>query len=395
MDNVLHNRAIGCIAGGALTNSKRPESYVKGVYPTHLVSGHGAFVTDHTGKKYIDFICGLGAVLYGHANTTLSYIGKKAEDLGNILSLGSIYEIQTAERIKENFIFVDRLRFLKTGTEACSASLTIARAFTGRSKVLSDGYHGWASEFTSLTPPAHGCPSTGNIFPLKDSEIDSSTAAVIVEPVITDHSEARKQYLINLRNQCSKHGALLIFDETITALRFPGLSVAKHFGVNPDLIVFGKALGGTSALSCVGGRKDVMECEYFVSSTFAGEIAPILKADRILTMLTAERPISRLWEFGEAFWREFNHILEGIVQYEGYPTRGILKGDDFRKALFMQEACKSGMLFGASPFLMFPHIELKGQILSLLKDIALKINTRSVKLEGSIPMKPQAQRVRE
>lgn len=394
MDIEVHKRALGCIAGGALTNSKRPESYVKGVYPTHLVSGSGAFVTDHLGKKYIDFICGLGAVLYGHTNAQLTVIGKKAEDIGNILSLGSIYEVQTAERIKENFIFIDRLRFLKTGSEACTAAITIARSFTGRSKILSDGYHGWAPEFTTLTPPAHGCPPTGNILPLKTTQITEETAAVIIEPVITDFSEKRQVELSHIRDMCNKTGAVLIFDETITALRFPRLSAAAYFGINPDLIVFGKALGGGSSLACVGGKANIMECEYFVSSTFAGEVSPIMKAEKMLTMLR-NQPIQKLWEFGESFWKSFNETLYGIVEFEGYPTRGILKGDEYKKALFMQEACKSGMLFGSSPFLMFAHIELKEQILSLLKDIALKINTKSVKLEGQLPRKPQAEKVRQ
>lgn len=388
-------RARGIIAHGALTNSKRPQSFIYGVYPTHLLSGMGAFVVDTTGKKYIDFICGLGTNLYGYQNHSLVEAGIKAERLGMNLSLSSKYEIETAEKIREYMICFDRLRFLKTGTEACHAALIIARAFTKRTKVLTHGYHGWTSEFISITPPSIGCPTTGNIDSLDIEKIDTDTAAVIIEPVITDYSDNRRDELHALRKKCDETGALLIFDETITALRFPELSVANHFAVKPDIMIFGKALGGGSSLACVAGRQDVMECDYFVSSTFAGELSGILKAKVIMEMAKMHKPIKTLWDFGLEFWNEFNQILEDIVQFVGYPTRGILVGDDLKKAIFMQEACKAGLLFGPSPFLNFCHIELKTQIHSILRDVAIKIKTQKPRLEGQMPVKTVIQKTRE
>lgn len=391
----LDKRARGSIAHGALVNSKRPRSFVYNVYPTHVLSGNGAFLTDVNGRRYIDFICGLGTCLYGYNNHALTEVGIKAEKLGMNLSLSTIYEIELAEKVKEYFTMVERVRFLKSGGEACNAALIIARAFTKKEKILSHGYHGHGSEFTSLTPPANGCPKSDKMSQYDIMSIDDSIAAVIIEPVITDYSEARKNELREIREKCTKHGVLLIFDETITALRFPGLSVAQYFGVTPDLMIFGKALGGGSSISCVGGRADVMESDYFVSSTFAGELSGILKAKEMLQTVKVKKPIDQLWNFGLEFWDSFNQILEGIVTYVGYPTRGILTGDDFKKAIFMQEACKAGLLFGPSPFLMFPHIELKAQIISILRDIAVKIKTTKVQLEGELPQRTIIQKVRE
>jgi len=388
-------RANKCIASGALTNSKRPESFVRGVYPTHLISGSGAFLTDVNGKRFVDFICGLGASLYGYNHHLLTDIGVKAESLGCTLSLSTKYEVETAERVQEFFPVMHKMRFLKTGSEACTAAVTIARSYTKRSVVLSDAYHGWNPEFVSLTPPAFGCVPNPYIKKLVNNQVDLSVAAVIIEPVITDFSDERRKWLTQLREQCTRFGTLLIFDETITALRFPGLSVSKYFNIEPDLMVFGKALGGGSALACVGGRADVMDSEYFVSSTFAGEIGPIMKAHKVLEMAKITHPIDRLWEFGKSFWSGFNSILEGHVQYEGYPTRGILTGDPFRKALFMQEACKAGLLFGASPFLMYPHIQMKEEIFSILRDVALKLKIGNVKLQGEMPKTAFAAKVRQ
>jgi glutamate-1-semialdehyde aminotransferase len=388
-------RARGSISHGALTNSKRPESFVKGVYPSHLLSGNGPFLTDVSGKKYFDFICGLGSCLLGYNHNSLVEAGIKAETMGCTLSLSSTYEVMLAEKIREYFPSIERVRFLKTGSEACTAAVTIARSYTKRMTVLSDAYHGWNPEFISLTPPANGCPPSPYIKPLTGNKIDDSIAAVIIEPVITDWSDARKRQLEEIREQCTRYGVKLIFDETITALRFPSLSVATYFGISPDLMVFGKALGGGGALACVGGKAEIMECDYFVSSTFAGEIGPIMKALKVLDIVKNQIPVLRLWEFGVNFWHSFNSIMDGIVHYEGYPTRGVLKGEEMPKALFMQEACKAGLLFGASPFLMYPHMQYREEIYSVLRDVAMKIKIGKVKLEGDLPMKPYAQTIRD
>lgn len=135
-------RATASIAHGALTNSKRPDCFVRGIYPTHVKGGNGCVITDTQGAQYIDFICGLGANLlgYGHSEVTQEIV--RQVQMGPTLSLSTPIEVMTAEKIKEIFPFVHLLRFLKTGSDACLASIRIARAYTGRNMVLSQGYHG-------------------------------------------------------------------------------------------------------------------------------------------------------------------------------------------------------------------------------------------------------------
>jgi glutamate-1-semialdehyde 2,1-aminomutase len=388
--------AEGIIAQKALTNSKRPASFVEGVYPTHVLSGSGCMLTDTAGNQYIDFICGLGANLLGYGNSPVVEAGIKALREGPTLSLSTDLEIKLGKKINEVMPFVERIKVLKSGSEGCTAAVRIARAFNKRQVLLTHGYHGWHDEFVSMQPPAFGVTHHANIGKLVNlDQITNETAAVILEPVITELNDVRIEWLRDLRDKCTKTGTVLIFDETITALRFPNFCVANYLSIAPDIIIFGKALGNGMPISIVAGKKEVMECcEYFVSSTFAGERVSIASSIEVLTQLQKNYDLNSLWEKGKYFCQKFNELFKD-VKIDGYPTRGVLKGEPFDKAIFMQEACKAGLLFGASWFFNFNHIEKMDLTFSTLKEIALKMNIGNITLEGNMPKSPFAQQVRE
>jgi glutamate-1-semialdehyde aminotransferase len=406
VDHEIKKRAEQCIAHGALTNSKRAQSFVNGVYPTHLIAGKGVHVTDTRNYQYTDFICGLGTNLLGYGQTIVVDAVVKAAKQGPTLSLSTPKEIELAEKIKEIMPFIERVKFLKTGSEGCSAAVRIARAYKqakrggsktfGSFKVLSENYHGWHDEFVSLTPPANGVPRFDSIETLTEDYSDeclSRADAVIIEPISLDLSPARIEWLRKLKSDCVRLDVVLIFDETITALRFPKYSVANYYSIQPDLIVFGKALGNGFPISCVGGRAALMEQDYFVSSTFAGETCAIAAGLACITALQRTYDLQHLWNCGRRFIEKFNAEAFG-VQIQGYNTRGILAGDDLPKALFMQESVRAGLLFGPSWFFAFPHIELEDQVLSVVKDVSMKLRN-GVKLEGDLPKRPIAQQIRE
>lgn len=400
-----HRRAKDCIAQGALTNSKRVECLVKGVYPSHLTRGKGCYLWDTEGKRYIDFITGLGTNILGYANDTVNSAAAGQMAKGATLSLGSVLELETAEMIKSLFPFIDAVKFLKTGSEACSAAIRIARAKTGRDIVLSEGYHGWHDEFISLTPPAlgvpaprgiSGCDDIKSIYKLGDGELIKHAAAVIIEPVITDHAPERTIWLQRLRDDCTRHGTMLIFDEIITGFRFPRFSVANFFGITPDIICLGKAIANGFPLSVVGGKYEVMNCgEYFVSSSFAGETISLAAAKSTMEQLQKRYDLKHLWEKGLEFQQKFNALWPGKLTIDGYPTRGVFKGDTLTKALFWQEACKAGILFGPSWFYNFPLIDESFSVLGTCEDIITRIKNGSVTLEGELPASPFAQKVRQ
>jgi glutamate-1-semialdehyde aminotransferase len=393
MDKETRSLAENVIAQGSLTNSKRPQSFIDGVYPTHVVKGFGTTLWDTEGKKYQDFICGLGTNILGYGNSELCYVVEKAFRHGATLSLSSIDEIKLGQKIREIVPFVERIKILKTGSEGCTAAARIARAYNGKSLLLREGYSGWHDEMISLQPPALGVVGKFETKKLDGLNVEGASA-VLMEPFITDISKERIEYLNRLRDECTKHKVVLIFDETITGLRFPKFTASQWSGVQPDMIIFGKALGGGMPISVVGGKAEIMNCgEYFVSSSFAGERVSISSALRCLELLQTKYMIEDLWESGKYFQQLFNAMELGC-KIDGYPTRGVLKGEDLPKALFMQESCKAGLLFGASWFYAFPHMEQRDEIMATLKQIELKLKIGKVRLEGKLPQSPFAQKMR-
>jgi glutamate-1-semialdehyde 2,1-aminomutase len=402
-------RAQDSIAQGALTNSKRPSAFVKGIYPTHLVSGSGAKVTDFRGRQYLDFICGLGTNILGYANERVNGAIAQQMSRGASLSLSNTLEVETAEKLKELFPFVQAVKFLKTGAEACSAAVRIARAATGREVIYSEGYHGWHDGFTSLMSDPVGVPPHytsanmdlhGSVAWQKltdDRQYLGEAAAVIVEPIITDTSKARIDWLKNLRDRCTRDGTLLIFDEIVTGFRYKKYGVSNVYGIEPDLICLGKAIANGMPLAAVGGKYSVMNAaDYFVSSTYAGESLTLAAAKETMTLLQTRYLVDELWLRGQDFTESFNAIWPEGVRLEGYPSRGTVVGKDpLTRALFFQETCKAGLLFGPSYFFSFAHFDEYKSALGVLKDVLVKIKSGNAKLEGEMPQAAVAERVRQ
>lgn len=394
-----NHRANKCIGQGALTNSKRPSSHIRGIYPTHISHGSGCFLFDTDGKKYIDFVCGLGANLFGYGNTQISDAIRRSLAKGISHSWPTTVEVECAEDLQRMFPFLERMKFLKTGTEACMAAIRIARAHTGRSLVLSEGYHGHSDPFISMTPPAYGVPSDPNMKEFKGLEsVTKDVAAVILEPVSIDWSPKRMAFLQDLKEACERAGTVLIFDEIITGIRYTAHSVSKASGVIPDLVCFGKAIAGGMPLSLVGGSAKIMETEnqYFVSSTFAGEIASLTACREALRLLKENKQfdIEDLWSKGKYFLDQFNAINPAI-QINGYPTRGVFVAEPMTKAIFFQECCKAGILFGPSWFFNWQLANETHSVLSTCRDIIGRVARGEVKLEGELPVSPFAAKVRK
>ena len=273
-----------------------------------------------------------------------------------------------------------------------------SRTGSPRVIVLSDGYHGVWDGFIGLSEPRCGVIKDPYIYRLTGNEhLIKDAAAVIIEPVELDYSKDRFNYLKHLRAECTKHGTLLIFDEIITGFRFKGLSVSNYFGVRPDIVLIGKAMGGGLPISAMGGKKEIMNCgEYFYSGTFFGETCAMALCIKTIDLLHDARNkynIDELWTHGQAFLDKFNSFTDKL-KIVGYPTRGSFQGDELFKALFWQETCKAGILFGPSWFYNFDHIDASEIVLHACKDIVMRINSGLVKLEGKMPESPFSAKMR-
>ncbi len=154
---------------------------------------------------------------------------------------------------------------------------------------------------------------------------------------------------------------------------------------------------GTQVAAVMSGGKEhgLPQPEYFVSSTYAGEALSLAAARATIGQLQGKHDLQWLWDKGKAFWERFNLAAAGVVQYEGYPTRGKLVGDATARALFLQETCKAGIYFNGSPFFNFPLAEVAFDALGSISAVCQKIRLGDARLEGAMPKTPFAQATRE
>lgn len=361
------------------TNSKRSTAYVKGATPTHFVKGQGPYVWDMTGKKYIDFVCGLGTNLLGHNHPKVTQEVLKAINQGGpSFSQPNPYAVEVAEILRTMVPCAEKIRFLKTGSEATTAAIRIARAATGLWPVLSEGYHGWHDEFVSLTEPALGVTPHGYI---SETEGDH----YICEPIALDATEARRQ---KLAHKMVRNG-LNIFDEVVTGFRVPKWSVSRMWDLKPDLICLGKAIANGYALSVVAGKKEVMDsCEYFVSSTYSDNTIELAAAKATLETLQKKKS-EDLWYYANRFMDSLNERLALIdLKIEGYGVRGMFPVTAKNGAEFMQEASDQGLHFGKAFFYGYQHMELMHEeaTLQIVGDVVEKIAKGKVNLRGERPV---------
>lgn len=283
-------RAKQVLAGG-ISSSARATSLGPIKHPIYIERGQGPHIWDVNGNQYTDLLLGYGSSVLGHAPApVLEAISLQAAQ-GTMFGTCNTLEVRLAEQIAAMVPCIDMVRYSNSGSEAICGAVRAARGFTGRSKVLKfEGhYHGWvdvlavsnrpsATECGPLERPASQPHSRGIpvgvsedvvICPWNEPKIlrdilrahDGQFAAVIAEPIVANNACTMPApgFLEILREECTRRGIVLIFDEIVTGFRLAPGGAQDIFGVLPDLAVFSKALGGGLPLSAFGGRRDIME----------------------------------------------------------------------------------------------------------------------------------------
>jgi len=356
-------KTCSLIPDGVQTLSKMPSKHVEDVYPKYITKGQGSTVWGDDGKEYISYTCGLGAILLGHNYPATTQAIKDQMTKGLLFGLPNELETELAEKICDKIPSAEMCRFLKTGSEACSAAVKISRAYTGRNSIICCGYHGWHDWYNWTTSKNKGVPRQ-SVRQAKYNDIESfkitdKTAAVIMEPYVLD--EPKHDFLKQVRKLCKKNGALLIFDEVVTGFRTKKWSAQAYFDVIPDLTCLGKALGNGLPIGVVCGRKEVMkvlEDDCFVSSTFGGELLSIASALATIDEIEERGVIEHIWQKGSILKGAFNDYTNGLdgVECIGLPPRTFFKfPTEAHKGLFWQECLKMGVMFGYAQFISFSH----------------------------------------
>jgi glutamate-1-semialdehyde 2,1-aminomutase len=372
-------RAQKVIPGAAQTFSKGRNQYVQGVAPVFLQRGQGCRVWDVDGNEYVDYVQGLlpNILGYAHEGVNAAYAGQLAQ--GHSFSLPHPLEVELAERLVRLIPCAEMVRFGKNGSDATSGAVRVARAYTGRERVACCGYHGWQDWYIGSTARHRGVPecvrALTHPFPYNDlpgleavlAAHPGEFAAVIMEPL--NFTEPQPGYLAGVKALAHKHGALLIFDEICSGFHFGLGGAQKALGVTPDLACFGKAMGNGFPISCVVGRADVMRLfeEVFVSFTFAGEVAAMAAALKVLDVLETTDALPRLEAQGRALQDGFNLLarqagLKGRFECVGRPAWSLLRFRDaeskdsyLERSLFSQEAVKRGVLILATHNMTAAH----------------------------------------
>lgn len=361
------------------TFSKGPSQFVQGVVPVFLERGKGSHVWDIDGNEYIDYAMSLGPIILGHNYPVVNEAVKAILNKGTTFTLPHRLESELAELLCEIIPCAEMVRFGKNGSDATSGAVRVARAYTGRDKIVCCGYHGWQDWYIATTTRNKGIPEEvkkltltfeyNKIETLEKifAENKNEVACVIMEPVGV--IEPENNFLQTVKDLAHKNDAVLIFDEVVTGFRFALGGAQEYFGVIPDLACFGKAMGNGFPISAIVGKKEIMKLfeEVFYSFTFGGEIVSIAAAIVTIKELKEKRVISYLWEQGRKIRDGYNVLvkelgLEEFTECVGYPPRTVVafknkKGEDdlLLKSLFQQECIKRGILFTGNHNICFSH----------------------------------------
>lgn len=318
----LWEKAQGLILCGANTLSKSPRHIAPGACPVYVDRSEGAYFWDVDGNRYLDFPLGLGAVVLGHAHPRVEDAVAAQLRRGSLHTLNSPLEVELAERLCGIIPCCEKLRLVKSGSEAMSAAVRLAKAFTGRDVVAVCGYHGWHDWTVARMGRDAGVPDCLKELVTTFSYNDPASleavftaypgrvAAVVMEPVGFDAPV--DAFLENVAAMARREGALLVFDEVLTGFRLSLGGAQEYFGVVPDLAGFGKALANGHGLSLVCGRREIMDAveeRVFISSTFGGETGPIAAALATLDELAEPGAMARLRAAGVSLREGLSQVL--------------------------------------------------------------------------------------
>lgn len=369
----IRNRLI---PGGAHTYSKGDDQFPENAPPA-LVRGEGAWTYAADGDSYLDMAMGLRSVTLGYCRKEVLDAVRGSLETGNNLARPSVYEAKYAENLLAALKWPDMVKFAKNGSTATSAAVKLARAHTGRSLVArcrQQPFFSYDDWFIGSTNCPQGIPeevsALTHFFDYDDLDsVDRLIAAqpgkiacLILEPA-TDRAPS-KGFLEGLRQRCTQHGIVLVFDEMILGFRLALGGGTERFSVTPDLATFGKGIANGFSMAALVGRRDIMELGditpgrrkvFLVSTTHGAEICSIAAAQAALNIYLEQPVVATITEFGRKLKKGFNALaaetgLGENLRMEGLDASPIMltmvggKHDPALRTFMLQESIKEHVL---------------------------------------------------
>lgn len=383
----LWKRARSLIPGGNMLLSKRAEMFLPEQWPTYFSRAKGCRVWDLDGHEYVDMsIMGIGTNILGYGHVMVDDAVRNVVDSGNMSTFNCPEEVYLAERLVELHPWADMVRFARTGGEANAIAIRIARAASGRDKVAFCGYHGWHDWYLAanlgdesnlaghLLPglAPNGVPAglRETIYPFSYNRFDELEALVcahdigVIKMEVCRNSEPEDGFLSKVRDLATAKNIILIFDECTSGFRRTFGGLHKQYGVEPDMAVFGKALGNGYAITAVLGRREIMEAAQstFISSTFWTErIGPAaaLQTLDVMEEIGSWEQITRTGLDITNRWRVLAERYGLSITTNGLPslTGFVIESPNALayKTLITQEMLAKGYLAGTSVYVCTEH----------------------------------------
>lgn len=330
-----HARAERVIIGGVNSPSRSYQA-VGGKTPVTVARAHGAHLFDVDGNRYIDYLAAFGPVIAGHGHPHIREAVCAALEEGALIGTPTPWETLFAERLQQSIPELERIRFVNSGTEAIMSAIRVARAYTGRTRILKFAgcYHGHSDLVLVAAgsgPSSLGIPDSAGVPPSIAQEVVTvpfndpaaldeamrlhgpAIACILVEPVVGNFGivQPRPGFLRHVREAADRSGALLVYDEVITAFRFR-FGAVRHDQTEPDLMVLGKIIGGGLPIGAYGGRRAIMEQvaplgPAYQAGTMAGNPASIRAGMACLDILEEPGLYDRLARLAQ-------HLTDGIAE---------------------------------------------------------------------------------
>lgn len=325
----LFEKAIALIPGG-VTGARKPNDFIAGEYPVFVDKGKGCRLTDVDGNEFVDYLCGYGPVILGYREDEVDdAVCKQIKEKGFCFTLTQKFQNRLAEKLTQIIPSSEMSIFLKTGSDATSASIRIARAHTGKLKVMRCGYHGWHDWCVEMKG---GIPDKfwEDVYEFQYNHLEQleelmaihgdTTAAIIMTPFGHPNHEKMQTpepgFLEGVKKIADQYGAVLIYDEIRTGFRVTLGGAQKLYGVTPDVTVLGKAMANGYPISVVTGKREIMmtaESKLFISSTFFPNSEAFVAALKTIEILERDNVLENIWEKGKYFMKK---IQEMIVKYD-------------------------------------------------------------------------------